>query len=526
MKMRGRHAGGRRSAALRAAVASTADLFADDGDYGSSPEDGHASSRMSTHANGPAGSHGNHHGNGHGGASPAAAELRQRALPPRVLTTVRPASQAARPRTRQLWYAVVFPELSESQAAVMLPRLSLSAQRFTSLVSIEMPNALLLEIRGSVKLFGSLKGLHADLDATWSRLALRSRSATAPTTLAALWLARAGKQVRIEDPGALAHALAELTIACTCWDPERLQTLRSMGVSRMGDLLRLPRAGVARRLSPAALRDLDIALAKQAAPRRAFVPRARFRERCDFEMEIETVVYLQKAVEPLIGRCAQFLRERQAGVQALELRLRHRVLPTTRVRLGLASITSERRRLGDVLDEQLNRLELPPPVRGMELLSGSLQPLSGSSLDAFAGLRGGRDSAPQLVERLRARLGEAAVYGLAAVCEHRPEAAWQRVQALSLTATATAAAPPLRAHPDMPRPVWLLAEPAPLSPADLEQLRRGLILEEGPERIESGWWDGKGVARDYYIARRTQGARWWIFQERQSQCWYLHGVFA
>jgi len=51
----------------------------------------------------------------------------------------------------------------------------------------------------------------------------------------------------------------------------------------------------------------------------------RFHERCDFEAEIETVVYLQKALEPLIERCSQFLRERQAGVQSLELRLRHRV---------------------------------------------------------------------------------------------------------------------------------------------------------------------------------------------------------
>jgi protein ImuB len=294
-------------------------------------------------------------------------------------------------------------------------------------------------------------------------------------------------------------------------------------------LLRVPRAGVARRFGPAAVLELDIALAKQAAPRRAFVRRERFRERCDFEMEIETVEYLQKAVEPLIGRCARFLCERQAGVQALELRLRHRVLPMTRVRLGLASITSERRRLGDVLDEKLNRLALPAPVRGMELLSGSLQPLSGSSLDAFAGLRGGRDTAPQLVERLRARLGEAAVYGLVSVPEHRPEAAWQRVQELSLAVTTAATAIPmqtLRADPDMPRPVWLLAEPVPLSRADLEQLHRGLIMEEGPERIESGWWDGKGIARDYYTARQPQGARWWIFQERQTQCWYLHGVFA
>jgi protein ImuB len=500
MKSCGRRTGGRRIAAVKSA---TADLF--------------------------------------GEVRPAearAAEARPRGAAHAIVRAVPPPPQLiARPRVKQLWYAAVFPELMEPQqpahqAASMLQRLSLSAQQFTSLVSIEMPNALLLEIKGSVKLFGSLAVLQASIDAAWSRFSLRAHSATAPTTLAALWFARAGKRVCIEDPGQLAGGLAELPIACTSWDPERLQTLRAMGVTRMGELLRLPRAGIARRLSPAAVLDLDIALARQAAPRRAFVPRERFRERCDFETEIEIVVYLQKALEPVVERCARFLRERQAGIQALELKLRHRashsVLPVTRVSLRWASITSERRRLADVLDEKLNRLELAAPVRGMELLSGSLQPLSADSLDAFAGLRGGgRDTAPQLVERLRARLGEEAVYGVVSIPEHRPEAAWQRVHELRLASAGRLGdmRGDVRVR-DMPRPVWLLDEPVLLS-AELQPLRKkGLILEQGPERIESGWWDGKDVARDYYIARQFHGARWWVFQERQTQSWYLHGVFA
>jgi protein ImuB len=175
-----------------------------------------------------------------------------------------------------------------------------------------------------------------------------------------------------------------------------------------------------------------------------------------------------------------------------------------------------------VLGQKLGRLELRAPVKGMELISGSLQPLSAASLNIFAGLAGtgGRDTAPQLVERLRARLGEDAVYGVASIPEHRPEAAWRRVHELSL-ATASRMGEKMtgsRVDDGMPRPVWLLDAPLPL--AD------DWVLEQGPERIESGWWDGRGVARDYYIARRNCGPKLWVFQERRSKRWYVHGVFA
>jgi protein ImuB len=438
-------------------------------------------------------------------------------------------------RAKQLWYAAVFPELIDTaQSAAVLQRLCLHAQTFTSLVSIEPPNALLLEIKGSLKLFGPLERLHADIDACWRRLALQAYSAAAPSTLAALWLARSGAHtgkpaashpVVIDDLGTLSGRLAGLPIACTAWDTERLQTLHAMGVTRMGELLRLPRAGLARRLGAAMVRDLDIALGRQFAPRRTFVPRARFRARCDFEEEIENVAYLERALEPLIACCAQFLRERQAGVQALRLKLKHRVGTASCIHAGLAGITGERRRLTDVLTQKLGRLELRAPVKGMELISGSLRPLSAASLDVFAGLAGpgGRDTAPQLVERLRARLGEDAVYGVASIPEHRPEAAWRRVHELSL-ATVSRMGGKITGSGSgdgMPRPVWLLDAPLPLG--------SGWVLEQGPERIESGWWDGRGVARDYYVARRSYGTRrpkLWVFQERRSKRWYVHGVFA
>jgi protein ImuB len=52
-----------------------------------------------------------------------------------------------------------------------------------------------------------------------------------------------------------------------------------------------------------------------------------------------------------------------------------------------------------------------------------------------------------------------------------------------------------------------------------------LALEPERERIESGWWDGAEIARDYFIARNPQGRRFWVFRHLYTSQWFLHGVF-
>jgi protein ImuB len=54
-----------------------------------------------------------------------------------------------------------------------------------------------------------------------------------------------------------------------------------------------------------------------------------------------------------------------------------------------------------------------------------------------------------------------------------------------------------------------------------------LEMQAGPERIETGWWDGDEVRRDYYVAANARGETFWIFREHGDPAgWYLHGVFA
>ena len=70
------------------------------------------------------------------------------------------------------------------------------------------------------------------------------------------------------------------------------------------------------------------------------------------------------------------------------------------------------------------------------------------------------------------------------------------------------------------RPLWLLQQPVAI-----ETSKGSLTLVSGPERIESGWWDELDVARDYYTAKNGDGQRLWIFRDRRTRSWFLHGLF-
>ncbi|MGI9515705.1 MAG: hypothetical protein ACR2NP_01555, partial [Pirellulaceae bacterium] len=47
----------------------------------------------------------------------------------------------------------------------------------------------------------------------------------------------------------------------------------------------------------------------------------------------------------------------------------------------------------------------------------------------------------------------------------------------------------------------------------------------GPERIETAWWRGPTIRRDYWRVE-TGGHRWlWVYRNLQNRRWYLHGEF-
>jgi protein ImuB len=407
----------------------------------------------------------------------------------------------------------------------MLEAAATAALDFTPRVNLEPPDAVLLEVRGSLRLFGGARRLCELVRQRLQSCGLEPRLALTPAALASLWFARAGEEVALRRPDALAARLAPLPLAVTRWPERALQSLATMGVRAVGECLRLPRDGFARRFEPRMRLELDRALGHAHDPRAAFIAAARFVARRDLEPEVTDTDRLQRACELLLDELCAFLRGRGAAIDALEFRLLHREAPATRLRLRFAEPVGSVARITGVLRERLARAELCEPVRAVRLRSGPLVEARAAATDLFARDCRGGAAVPQLVERLQARLGAEAVHGLRLVPEHRPEKSGD-ILLFSSGSAMLAGRAKSGECPHFSRPVWLLAEPQPLEGDERPRYAGPLEVEEGPERIESGWWDGRDVRRDYYVARTPAGARLWIFRERRAPGgWFLHGVF-
>lgn len=399
-----------------------------------------------------------------------------------------------------------------------LERLAAWCGRFSSEVSLEPPQALVLEAARSLSLFGGAEALLKRVARDVRALGYGARCCLAPTPGGALVLAAWGVEAVIPDRHVLRTTLSRLPLAALDLDERSGADLRRMGLRRVGDLLRLPRSGLAERLGLPQIRYLQRLLGEVPDLRRPFEPPACYRGRLDLPAELLQVDALIFPCRRLLGELSGLLSGRQGGVQRLQWRLHHGdELEETCFTLGTARPERSPDRWLGLLRERLERLRLPAPVRAVALDAVDIRPLAPDSLELFPGLERSHVPDLELLDRLRARLGEKAVRGLALVADHRPERAWRWCPA--------GEAGKGRGRAD--RPLWLLADPLPLEIHNRRPWWNGeLDLGRERERIETGWWDGLEVARDYFVATTARGERLWIYRELKGhRGWLLHGLF-
>ncbi|MBS1158018.1 MAG: hypothetical protein H6R15_437 [Proteobacteria bacterium] len=396
---------------------------------------------------------------------------------------------------------------------------------FTPTLNVLAPASLLLEIGGCLRLFGGAGAIVAAVQAGCAAQSYSLYWAAAPTPLAALWLARAGRAEIYPELSATQVALAGLPCTVPGWSSEILDRLEAFGLRRLGDLRRQPAAGLRRRLGNGPLDDLARAWGELPQPLKPFVFPENFRQKIELPARVEHAEALAFAGQRLFAALAGWLQGRQLLVRACTLQLTHDDASSSDLVLRFAEPAADETRFARLLREHLGRLQLHGPVEALTLLADELVGKPGASAGLFEQPVAGEGLAVCL-ERVQARLGSAAVQVLGENPDYRPECAI-RQSAPDVKAAPVAAAGAGHAA----RPLWLLPAPQALAEQGGRPHWQGpLNLLSRAERLESGWWDEgeSGAAgdlrRDYFVAQNPRGQWLWVF--RDGEGWFLHGLFA
>jgi protein ImuB len=442
-------------------------------------------------------------------------------------------------------------------AEAMLP-VAHAALAFTPQVSLQPPiepgkaaDTVLLEVQASLRYFGGIDRLLQRLRASVEPLGHALRVATAATAQGAAVLARVDPPPLCGTLEATRQAMSRAPVWLLGPGRAHWEALQGMGLRQVGDLLGLPRAGLARRFGETLLAELDAAFGRRADPREPIVPARMFESRLELFARADSSEQVLHGAQVLLARLVAWLAAQHAFVRRFRLLMHHetrwqqgdRTPQATALEIALAEPSRDSAHLLVLLREHLARLQLPAPTLELALQAEDIVKRAPPNSELFPTRQSEDAGLTRLIERLQARLGAGQVQRLAAVEDHRPERA-SRLGAGSAplrparsSRGAGCIAQPLADEEAMAaspcaRPVWL-QRPEPLAERSARPLLDGhpLALLSGPERIESGWWDAELAERDYFIAEAVDGALVWIYRARLPLSasgvsgWFLHGRF-
>ncbi|HEY3447572.1 MAG TPA: DNA polymerase Y family protein [Myxococcales bacterium] len=431
------------------------------------------------------------------------------------------------------------------------------------------PQALCADA-SAAPLFGGEGGLLQVLSDRCRALGYRASLVVADGKFAALSLAEHRPRPGVVT-GPVARALAPLPLGALPAPEPLLWAWSAMGLKTLGELAALPAAGVAARFGSEGVLMQRLSQGDDPRPLLPLRPAPPLVESLGLEWPSETLEPVLFALKAVLDRLTARLSGRGLALTRLEVQLRLDPKGETRVELPLARPTNSSRLLLDVFRERLGDLQVQAPVVGVGV--EALETGPAERVQLCVGDRPEVDEALEAVlARLRASLGERALFAARPADRHCPERAWEsapfragaeagrsapeagrphaevgrprpRRAFLARLLTRDGEPPPCGSVPLSQdpllkagtRPTRLLKQPQPLQ---VELSASGRIVAvrigpkrhvaasvRGPERLAGEWWRGPGFARDYYRTLVAGLGGCWIFRDGQDGRFYLHGYF-
>ena len=414
-------------------------------------------------------------------------------------------------------------ERNEVKELAALKHLAQWAYQFTPKVSVKAPNSIQLEVRSSLKLFFGIKNIESKLRTGLKKMGFSAQVGIHKTPLAALAMAKGGKSTLKNIP------VDKLDI-----EPQVIGELRKIGVSSLKDILDLPKSGITRRYGSSIVDYLERLLGEKPDPQIFISEEPNFSSEINFLSEITNIKSLLFPIRRLLYELYEFLISRQLAVNNFTFKLMHYKNPTRSFNIHITEPTSDISTFLLLSELHLEKISGVREIDSLKLTAHNFFPIPSLPRDLFHGTqfqqKDGQmtnsveqEDRNRLFNMMNTRLGSHTYFQLFQEDDHRPEKAWSAIPKDKISGL----------QHDFTtinnRPMFLLNKPKKLKLRGNQPCLNGkLILLDGPERIDYGWWD-YNINRDYYVARdEYTNSIYWIFhdQDHKDLKWFLHGIFS
>ena len=406
--------------------------------------------------------------------------------------------------------------------------------RFSPDVALLDEATVIVEVGASLRLFGGLLSLCRQAKSMLDTFGLTARISVAPTGQGAWLLAKYGQgrggARRVVQLPSLERVLHPLPMLAVPEIRPFADWFSGLGSETIGDVRRLPRAGLQRRCGEHLLDSLDRAFGTAPELFDWLELPPTFSARIELPDRLEHADGAIFAAHRMIVQLCGWLCAKQLAVTAITLSIEHergrQALAPTLIEIALGEPTWHEDHLLRLVKERLHRVELAAPAIALCLDASKVDSAAPDTDSLFPEPGGSPEDHARLIELLIARLGDENVLRPAPTADYRPEVA-NRWVPVSQTANRST-------FPDsLPRPTWMLATPMRLLMRQHRPFYGSSLRTMSPaERIEAGWFDGELVTRDYFVAQAEDRSCYWIYRERissrdaeEAPRWFLHGLF-
>lgn len=474
---------------------------------------------------------------------------------------------------------VEFREWNPEDDRRCLQELAETVRPFAPIIGLDttaVPDSLLMDVTGCGPLFGGESSLAEQLLLRMKQQKLECRIAISDSVAAAWAFAHpfghyltdvscrssvTGRQkdrpsnhtdwnvpVIVIPPTQCQQWLANLPVEAARIPPADIDLLRQLGLRRIQQLLQLPLADLPARLSEHAVQRIA-AIADNDDEVIESIPEPRpIQAQWTGEFPTTNTDEVLQVLEFLMVDIGRQLQLRLLAARQLTCELKHETGGSSELSVEVLKPTQSMEPFTELLSLKLERSEICLNITAVTIraITGPLPIPRQRDLFSHEQQTEPAEELAALVSRLQAKLGHDCILTPQVTSSPVPEDSVRLTPFLDkrlmtdrdierqLSQLVTPDAEDL--HPQLPRhrPLRLLAEPYRLDVAwSHPEWQRfcwkgrtySVTHVQGPERIQSQWWQEPSVHRDYYRVGTDNGATFWLYQDLTDQTWYLHGAF-